>query len=122
MNELKSSVAQNQEREAEMDSLTQDLADLIPVSEKLKKENDEFKLEIESLKQTIEEGENERIQMLRNDILFSFLSVNSHFLGSRPYTVYNWCPSKVHFRANVIAYLLTLARKWTFDGHQLYDI
>ena len=56
-----------------MDSLTQDLADLIPVSEKLKKENDEFKLEIESLKQTIEEGENERIQMLRNDILFSFL-------------------------------------------------
>ena len=53
-----------------MDSLTQDLADLIPVSEKLKKENDEFKLEIESLKQTIEEGENERIQMLRNDILF----------------------------------------------------
>ena len=105
-----------------MDSLTQDLADLIPVSEKLKKENDEFKLEIESLKQTIEEGENERIQMLRNDILFSFLSVNSHFLGSRPYTVYNWCPSKANFRANVIAYLLTLARKWTFDGHQLYDI
>ena len=39
-NELKSSVAQNQEREAEMDSLTQDLADLIPVSENLKKEND----------------------------------------------------------------------------------
>ena len=71
-----------------MDSLTQDLADLIPVSEKLKKENDEFKLEIESLKQTIEEGENERIQMLRNDILFSFLSVNSDFLGGRPYTVY----------------------------------
>ena len=64
-----------------MDSLTQDLADLIPVSEKLKKENDEFKLEIESLKQTIEEGENERIQMLRNDILFSFLSVNSDFFG-----------------------------------------
>ena len=51
-----------------MDSLTQDLADLIPVSENLKKENDQFKLEIESLKQTIEEGENERIQMLRNDI------------------------------------------------------
>ena len=80
-----------------MDSLTQDLADLIPVSEKLKKENDEFKLEIESLKQTIEEGENERIQMLRNDILFSFLSVNSDFFGGGPYTVYNWCPSKVHF-------------------------
>ena len=53
-----------------MDSLTQDLADLIPVSENLKKENDQFKLEIESLKQTIEDGENERIQMLRNDILF----------------------------------------------------
>ena len=56
-----------------MDSLTQDLADLIPVSENLKKENDQFKLEIESLKQTIEEGENERIQMLRNDIFNCFV-------------------------------------------------
>ena len=60
-----------------MDSLTQDLADLIPVSENLKKENDKFKLEIESLKQTIEDGENERIQMLRNDIQFSRVSVLS---------------------------------------------
>ena len=33
---------------------------------------------------------------------------------------YNWCSSKVHFRANVIAYRFTLARKCTFDGHQLY--
>ena len=56
-----------------MDSLTQDLADLIPVSENLKKENDQFKLEIESLKQTIEDGENERIQMLRNDIFNCFV-------------------------------------------------
>lgn len=60
-----------------MDSLTQDLADLIPVSENLKKENDQFKLEIESLKQTIEDGENERIQMLRNDIQFSRVSALS---------------------------------------------
>merc|ERR1711990_1436698 len=40
------------------------MGDLISVSENLKKENDQFKLEIESLKQTIEDGENERIQML----------------------------------------------------------
>ena len=58
-----------------MDSLTQDLADLIPVSENLKKENDQFKIEIESLKQTIEDGENERIQMLRNDILLVFHTI-----------------------------------------------
>lgn len=32
---------------------------------------------------------------------------------------YNWCLLKAHFRANVIGYLLTLARKWTFDEHQL---
>ena len=61
-----------------MDTLTQDLADLIPVSENLKKENDKFKLEIESLKQTIEDGENERIQMLRNDIQFSRVSAQLH--------------------------------------------
>ena len=61
-----------------MDTLTQDLADLIPVSENLKKENDQFKLEIESLKQTIEDGENERIQMLRNDIQFSRVSTQLH--------------------------------------------
>ena len=33
---------------------------------------------------------------------------------------YNWCPSKVHFRANVKRCGITLARKWTFDGHKLY--
>ena len=35
---------------------------------------------------------------------------------------YNWCASKIHFRANVIAYLFTLARKWTFHGHQLCGV
>ena len=33
---------------------------------------------------------------------------------------YSCCPFKVHFRANVMAYLFRLARKWTFDGHRLY--
>ena len=34
--------------------------------------------------------------------------------------LYNWCPSIVRFWANVITYVLTLARKWTIDGRQLY--
>ena len=34
--------------------------------------------------------------------------------------IYNLCTIRVHFWANVIAYLFTLARKLTFDGHQLY--
>ena len=34
--------------------------------------------------------------------------------------MYNLCTIKVHFWANVIAYLFTFARKWTFDRHQLY--
>ena len=29
---------------------------------------------------------------------------------------YNWCPTKIRFRANVIVYIFTMARKWTFDG------
>ena len=35
---------------------------------------------------------------------------------------YNWYPSKVHFRATVKTYAITLARKWTFDGQQLFFI
>ena len=36
------------------------------------------------------------------------------------YMSYNCCPSKVHFRANVKKYAITLARRWTFDGHQMH--
>ena len=35
---------------------------------------------------------------------------------------HNWYPSKVHFRANVKRYAITLAQKCTFDGHQLWVI
>ena len=35
---------------------------------------------------------------------------------------HNWCPLKVHFRANVIAYRFIFARKWTIDGHQFYTM
>ena len=35
---------------------------------------------------------------------------------------HNWCPSKVDFRASVESYAITLARKSTFDGQQLYIV
>ena len=41
-------------------------------------------------------------------------------LVSDALNIENCCPSKVRFRANVIAYLFTLARKLTFNGQQLY--
>ena len=62
--ELKNAKDLNSNRDNEMDALAQDLADLIPVSEQLKEENETFKAEIEQLKKQIEEGEEERISML----------------------------------------------------------
>ena len=59
---------------------------------------------------------------LQNNFFGASMFCKNLFVANVLYLIfrYNWCPSQVHFRANLIVYLLTLARKWTFDGHQLY--
>ena len=47
-----------------------------------------------------------------------FLDATGEFTDSKV-SSYNWCLSRVHFRASVKRYAITLARKWTFDGPQL---
>ena len=49
-NELKQSIAERDSRDTEMETLTRDLADLIPVSEHLKEENDRLKASIKFIK------------------------------------------------------------------------
>ena len=55
------------ERDQEMEALTQDLADLIPYAEQLKEENDSLKSriqELEIIKHNIEDGDQEKIEIL----------------------------------------------------------
>ena len=56
------------ERDKEMSELTNDLADLIPYAEELKKENEKLKVELEefeTLNQRLEETESERQNVLQ---------------------------------------------------------
>ena len=56
------------ERDKEMSELTNDLADLIPYAEELKKQNEKLKVELEefeTLNQRLEETESERQNVLQ---------------------------------------------------------